>query len=123
MFSDWEYSEFLGDGDMSNVLILRAGVGANVTEKIGLSAVVSTFELDEETVGLGNGFTPTTSGLDDELGTEIGLYATYQYSEDVAIEVGYATLLTDDAIEDGPLGLSNNDEDQTYVYAEISLSF
>ena len=109
LYSDWEYSEFLGDGDMSNVTILRAGVSANVSEKIGLSLVVSSFELDEE-----------TSFLDDELGTEIGLYMTYQYSEDVAVEVGAAQLMIGDAIEDA---VTPYDEDPLYVYAEISLSF
>ena len=121
MYSDWEYSEFLGDGDMSNVLILRAGVSANATEKIGVSAVISTFELDEELAAAGNYNNVTAiSANDDDLGTEIGLYATYQYSEDVALEVGAAQFLNGDAIDDGN---TPNDEDPTYVYAEISLSF
>jgi hypothetical protein len=119
LYSDWEYSEFLGDGDMSNVLILRAGVSANVTEKIGLSLVVSKFELDEESYGTDND-NVSVSGTDDDLGTEIGLYMTYQYSEDVAIEVGAAQLMNGDAIEDAN---DPDDEDQTYIYAEISLSF
>ena len=111
LYSDWEYSEFLGDGDMSNVTILRAGVSANVSEKIGLSLVVSSFELDEETSGLGNGAV-SVSGDDDELGTEIGLYMTYQYSEDVAVEVGAAQLMIGDAIEDA---VTPYDEDPLYV--------
>ena len=119
LYSDWEYSEFLGDGDMSNVTILRAGVSANVSEKIGLSLVVSSFELDEETSDTGNS-NVSVSFDDDDLGTEIGLYMTYQYSEDVAIEVGAAQLSNGDAIEDAN---DPDDEDQTYVYAEISLSF
>jgi hypothetical protein len=106
---------------MSNVLILRAGVSANATEKIGVSAVISTFELDEELAVAGNYNNVTAiSANDDDLGTEIGLYATYQYSEDVALEVGAAQFLNGDAIDDGN---TPNEEDPTYVYAEISLSF
>ena len=123
-YSDWEYSEFLGDGDMSNVLILRAGVSANVTEKIGLSLVVSTFELEEEedSEGLYNSYTGFL-GDEDDLGTEIGLYMTYQYSEDVAVELGVARFMNGDAIEDYLDDADYDEGDQTYLYAEISLSF
>lgn len=119
-YSDWEFSEFLGDGEESNLMIIRAGVSANVTEKIGLSAVVSSFTLEEEDDGNGiyNGFNVTTG--EDDLGLEIGLYATYQYSEDVAMEVGAAQFLNGDSIEDAQ---GDDEDDQTYVYAEISLSF
>jgi len=120
LFSDWEYSEFLGDGDITNVNIMRLGVSANVTEKIGLTAVISSFEIDDvDAGGIGNDF-DSYDGTDDDLGTEIGLYATYQYSEDVAVEVGAATLLLGDSSKNE---LEPNDEDPIYVYAEISLSF
>ena len=121
MFSDHEYSEFLGDGDMSNVLILRGGVSAYASEKIQLSAVVSSFTLDAEyaVATIYNGAVAVAADEDD-LGTEIGLYANYQYSEDVALEVGAATLLNGDAIEDA---VGGNEDDPIYVYAEISLGF
>ena len=121
MFSDIEYSEFLGDGDMSNVLIIRLGVGADVTEKIHLSAIVSQFTLDNDYPAATTYNGAVAVGADDDdLGTEVGLYANYQYSEDVAIEVGAATLLNGDAIEDG---VGSDEDDQVYVYAEISLAF
>jgi hypothetical protein len=122
LFSDWEYSEFLGDGDVSNVNILRLGVSANVSEKISLTAVVSDFEIDDED-GTDDYAVHTHSDEGDELGTEIGLYATYQYSEDVAVEVGYATLLLGDTVEDTLEDDGDEDEDPSYVYAEISVSF
>ena len=120
LYSDWEYSEFLGDGDMTNVLILRAGVSANVTEKIGLALVVSTFELIEEEIA--SLYIPV-NGTDDDIGTEIGLYMTYQYSEDVAIEVGAAQLLVGDAVEGWFDDEGEKEENPTYVYAEINLTF
>ena len=119
LYSDWEYSEFLGDGNMSNVTILRAGVSANVSEKIGLGLTVASFELDEEGMSTYNSLAYVT-GDDDDLGTEVGVYMTYQYSEDVAIEVGAAQLMFGDAIEDANV---DEDDDPLYVYAEISLSF
>ena len=115
LFSDWEYSEFLGDGDISNINIMRLGVSANVSEKIGLTAVISSFEIDDvDAGGIGNNF-DSYDGSDDDLGTEIGLYATYQYSEDVAVEVGAATLLLDSDI--------GAEDDLEYLYAQISISF
>ena len=108
------------DGNLTNLLILRAGVSANVTEKIALSAVVTTFELEEEDDRyIGSSFGGYL-GDDDDLGTEIGLYMNYQYSEDVAVEVGVARFLNGDVIEDA---IGDSEGDQTYLYAEISLSF
>lgn len=108
MFSDHEYSEFLDEGNMTNVLVIRAGVGADVSEKVHLSAVVTQLELDEEILD------------EDEVGTEIGLYANYQYSEDVAVELGLATFLNGDYIEET---VGDDEDDPIYVYAEISLAF
>ena len=117
-YSDWEYSEFLADGELTNVLILRAGVSANVTEKIGLSLIVSSFEYDDE-----DGRGDYTGYGEDDLGTEIGLYMTYQYSEDVAVELGVARFMNGDAIEEYLEDDGYDEGDQTYLYAEISLSF
>ena len=108
LYSDWEYSEFLGNGDIGNMDIYRLGGSIQATEKIGLTLIASMFELNED------------AGGEDEVGNEIGLYMTYAYSEDVAIEVGAATFLNGDAIED--LNGANED-DPIYVYGEISLSF
>jgi len=121
LFSDWEYSEFLSNADLSNALIIRGGASVQATEKIGLTGVISIFEEDEEDAGV---FAPTGAlgfGVadEDELGMEFGLYATYAYSEDVAMEVGAAYFINGDEIEDA----FADDEDPIYVYGEISLSF
>jgi len=116
LWSDWEYSEFLSNANLDNALILRLGGSLQATEKIELSGVVSMFEQDEESAAA-----PLRAGdtSEDELGLEVGLYATYAYSEDVAIEVGYAHFFTGDVYE----GTGVNEDDADYVYAEISVSF
>jgi hypothetical protein len=106
LFSDWEYSEFISNGDLTNAQILRLGFSLQATEKIGLSAVIAHFELDEDA-----GFAT------DDIGDEFGLYATYQYSDDVALEFGYAHFF----VEEDLFGAGADDFD--YVYAEMSISF
>jgi hypothetical protein len=121
LFSDWEYSEFLGNTDLSNLLILRGGASAQVTEKIDVSGVVTWFQADEETAG----------DSDDDIGIEVGLYANYQYSEDLYFEVGYAHFFSGDGIEDGNYIAGNggslvgggDDEDGDYIYIETGISF
>ena len=119
LLSDWEYSEFLANTDMSNVLVLRGGVSCQLTEKIGILGVASYFEEDE------------SYGGDDEVGMEIGLYLTYDYSEDLYFEFGYAHFFTDDGLEDGSAitasGMGSvggmGDDDADYIYAETGISF
>jgi hypothetical protein len=147
LFSNWEYSEFLENTALSNAIIYRAGVSAMPTEKISLLLALAYFEADEEnnTNNFGFGIFDFNNNDDDELGWEIGLYADYQYSEDLVIRVGYAHFFGDDGMGDGNFvtanGLgqffhvegnngffnifgNNNDDDGDYNYlfweAEIS---
>jgi hypothetical protein len=120
LFSDWEYSEFLDDTTLSNVLIVRGGGSIEPTEKIGVSGTVGWFQADED---LG----------EDDIGVEIGLYGTYQYSEDLAFEAGYAHFFVGDGGEEGNvingnqlffIGNNNlDDEDADYFYLQSSISF
>jgi len=120
LFSDWEYSEFLDDTSLSNVLIVRGGASIEPTEKIGVSATVGWFQADED---LG----------EDDIGMEIGLNGSYQYSEDLAFEAGYAHFFVGDGGEDGNLISGNgltfvgnggiDDEDADYFYLQSSISF
>jgi hypothetical protein len=121
MFSDWEYSEFLGNTDLSNVMIIRGGVGTQWTEKISTSSVLSWFQVDEE-----------TGSSDDTLGIELGTAITYDYSEDLYFELGWASFFVDDGIEDGNLiggngmflvGGNGDDEDAQYIYLETGIDF
>jgi len=128
LFSDWEYSQFLADGDLSNVLILRGGASAEVTEKIGVAASVQWFQVDDQLDGFARG---VSSKSDDNLGWEVDVDATYQYSEDLYFAAGYAHFFTDDGVKDGNLVVANGlgflggggDDDADYFYLETGISF
>jgi hypothetical protein len=67
LFSDHEYSEFLDATDLSNVWIVGGGVGAQMTESIGLTLAANYFNAVE-----------SAGASSSELGFEVALYATYQ---------------------------------------------
>lgn len=147
LFSDAEYSEFLANTDMSNVIIFRGGASIEPSESTKLSAVVSYFMSDQETYTNGIWGVPFFSyEHDDTIGLEAGLYLTYDYSDDLSFEFGYAHFFADDGAEDGNFiagnGLLNvggsfgtgffsnvrsipsgGDSDADYVYAETSIKF
>ena len=113
LFSDWEYTEHLANADLVNVDIIRVGASIQATEKIALAAVVTMFDTDDEDDVTTTG---TNLGVDD-IGEELGLYAYYSYSEDVNMEFGLARIFLDEDLTGG------DDQEQDYLYAEISLSF
>ncbi len=122
LFSDHEDSEFLGNTDLTNYWMIGGGVSMQVTEEIELSGVVSYFQVDEE----------AAPGANDDIGVELGLYATYNYSEDLYFEAGYAHLFAGDAVGIGaPIGANGTaivggytqDDDLDYVYVETGISF
>jgi len=147
LFSNWEYSEFLANTDLSNVWVARGGVSVCPTENIEVLLAVSYFETLEAYhitwpayFLLGNRvtwFAPLSfidQEVDDELGWEIGLYVLYDYSEDLSFEVGYAHFFTGDAFD--PVGTGHfingngllfnggtSDDDADYVYFETKLCF
>lgn len=143
LFSNWEYTEFFADGEMSNVWLVRGGVQATPTESIELAAVVTYFDSLEEFdapahIPLGGLRIPLAPALsfwtmenDSELGIETGLYATYHYSEDLTFEAGWAHLFVDDGLSDGQyvalngLGFTGgtSDDDADYLYLETRLAF
>jgi len=90
LFSNWEYSEFLGNTHLSNVWLIRGGVSASPTEDISLGLDLAYFQVDDE-----------ASGSDESLGFETNLHAEYQYSEDLVFRFGWAHFFADDGIEDG----------------------
>lgn len=140
LFSNWEYSQFLGNTDLSNVWLVRGGVSMSPTEDISLGLDLAYFQADEE-----------TAGSDDSLGFETDLHLAYQYSEDLAFRVGWAHFFAGDGTEDGNLinpgmssadkygypsgssgaGLggvfgvtgSGSDDDFDYLYFETEISF
>lgn len=103
LFSNWEYSEFIENTELSNAWVLRAGISAMPTEKISLLLAASYFETDESNDA--GGFLWWRNPQDDTLGWEIGLYGDYQYSEDLVFRAGYAHFFGD---EDGLNGNNNS---------------
>ena len=100
LFSDWEYSEFLENTDLSNAWVFRGGVSAQPTEKTEILLAVSYFMADEPTYTNGLLGIPFFSREnDDELGWEVGLYLTYDYSEDLAFNFGYAHFFAGDGVD------------------------
>ncbi len=146
LFSNWEYTEFFANTDLSNSWIFRGGISANPTEQVSVLLAASHFIADEPFADtpdvqlFGNRvtwFSPLSwidEEHDDTLGTEVGLYVTYEYSEDLTFEVGWAHLFVGEGLEEGSYqGLNGtfflggrdsfDSEDADYVYIETSISF
>jgi hypothetical protein len=131
LFSNWEYSEFIENTELSNMYIFRLGGSLNPTEELSLS-LASAFFLIEDSADLRRGlFGRKSSGADSQEGIEVGLYADYQYSEDLVFRAGYAHLFTLEGAEDPRNiflnGLASNanptSDDADYWFVETELSF
>ena len=145
LFSNWEYSEFIENTELSNAWVLRAGISAMPTEKISLLLAASYFEADENDDN--NGFFGLFGNdSEDTLGWELGLYADYQYSEDLVFRAGYAHFFGDEDGLDGQnfsalnglaalvhndgnngffglFGGNDDDADYNYLFWEAEISF
>jgi hypothetical protein len=143
LFSNWEYSEFITNTDLSNAWVIRGGVSAMPTESLELLLTVSYFVADEafespHYVNIGGFKVPVAPGNswlssenDDDLGWEVGLYATYHYTEDLTFELGWAHFFVGDGAEEGNFSANNGlgfiggrgDDDADYLYLESRLAF
>ncbi len=121
LFSDHEYSQFIDSTDMSNVWLLGGGVGAQVTESIGLAVEATYFQAVED-----------FGAADNNVGVEAAVSATYRYSEDLSFTAGYAHFFAGSGVEDGlrisasgatSIGGSGQSDDLDYVFLETSISF
>ena len=124
-------------------------MSATPTEKISLLLSLSYFVADQEnrtnTFGPG-GFNFNNNNNSDELGWELGLYADYQYSEDLVLRTGYAHFFGGDGLGNGNFVTNNglgqtfytqrrglfspfrnnnngNDADYNYLFWEAEISF
>ncbi len=128
IFSNWEYSEFLENTAMSNVLVYRLGVSAMPTECLSLLLAVTYIEADET---WDRGWWLCSDESDDDMGIEVGLYGDYQYSEDLVFRAGWAHFFADDGVGDANfitnngLGLwaGDDDDDYDYLFLETEISF
>ncbi len=144
LFSNWEYSQFLDlNGSMSNFWTAGLGVSAMPTESLQvvlkgqyLQAVEAWdapryVKLGRYRLPINPAWSWWTQENDDTLGVEAELSATYNYSEDLVFEAGWAHLFLDDGLEEGNFTQANGllfdggtgDEDADYVYLETRLSF
>lgn len=130
LFSNWEYSEFLENTDLSNVWLVRAGASIMPTETVKLSLAATYFQV-LETLDSGCWFWKRST--DENLGWEVGLYANYQYTEDLAFRAGYAHFFGDNGLSDGNLINGNglvpfvdtkkNGGDYNYLFVETEIKF
>ena len=144
LFSNWEYSEFLENTELSNVWIGRGGVSAMPTEDDTVLLTLAYYQSIENydvtwpvfwllgnRITLLSPFSWITQENGDDLGWELGLSVTYDYSEDLSFELGWAHLFVGEGLEDGNFNALNglafnggiSDEDADYVYLETKLSF
>ena len=99
LFSNWEYTEFWANTEESNLLIYRGGVSFLPTETVSLLLAITYFQADETIDHFDFlGFGPDS---DDDIGLEVGLYADYQYTEDLVFRAGYAHFFAGDGSQDG----------------------
>jgi len=146
LFSDYQYSNFLdvGNQDLSNVWLARAGVSAMPTENLKVAVMgtyLQTLDAYDTTWPIwwifGSRVLPLfpLSFVSDEtskdLGWELTATATYNYSEDLSFQVGYSHLFVGDGLADGNFNLLNglgfdggtSDDDDDYFFFETKLAF
>jgi hypothetical protein len=130
LFSDVEYSEFLDNADtaLSNVLVYTLGVEVMPTEAISLKLVGSYLDADEEREARGWWF--WRENVDSDLGWEVGLYGTYNYSEDLVFRAGYAHFFGSDGLDCNNVlanglapVLGDDDDDYDYLFIETEICF
>ena len=128
LFSNWEYSEFLENTELSNAFVYRAGVSAMPTETIELALMGAYFVADKVDSG---GWWFWRWEDSDKVGLELGLYADYHYTEDLVFRAGYAHFFGGKGIRDGAnIGLNGFDvfsggksDNYHYLFIETELSF
>ena len=129
LFSNWEYSEFIENTELSNAWLIRAGVSILPTESVKLALAATYFQVDD-TID-----TPGFLGFggdegDSDLGWEVGLYGSYQYSEDLAFRAGYVHYFGDDGLDGELIALNgltlfngDEDDDYDYLFVETEIKF
>jgi hypothetical protein len=129
LFSNWEYSEFIDNSDLSNAIIYRAGVSAQPTESLSMTLAAAYFESDAQRTRCG--FFGECWDADEELGWEVGLYADYAYNDDLIFRAGYAHFFSGEGMDEGNHVLGNgllslyasDTDDYDYFFLETELSF
>ena len=100
LFSDWEYSEFLDNGNLSNAMIYRGGFSLTPMERLELLLTAAYFRADEVATSNGRLGIPWLGYKSDfDLGWELGVYLSYDYTEDLVFNFGYAHFFAGDGVD------------------------
>ena len=131
LFTNIEYSEFIDDNtlQLSNVFVYRLGISAQPSESVSLLLAGTYFDTDAEVDN--GGWLWWDDDDDSDLGWELGLYADYQYSEDLVFRAGWAHFFASDGMDDGNAVLLNgllpivddDNADYDYLFLETEISF
>lgn len=113
LFSDHETDAFLDGSALSNFWMFSAGVSAAPTESIEVGLDIVYQEVLEPfdspwSLNLGRFNFPILPGVsfltteeDDDLGWQVGLWASYAYSEDLTFDLGWTHYFVGDALSGG----------------------
>lgn len=136
LFSDVHYGKAnlggLFDEGTTNAHIVRIGASAAATDQLTLHGDLLFFWVDEDSRGPGNflggqvfGSQQFAVSLDDYAGTELDLWATWQYSEDLVLAAGWTHFFTDEAAGNAFAStLAGQDEDDLdYLWWQAHLVF
>ena len=136
LFSDVHYGKInLGgnfDLNMTNMNIFRIGGSAQTTDTVTVNADLLFFTLNEDkdknvaNDGFTLGRNQVNGTADDGVGTELDLWVTWQYSEDLTLSGGWSHFFVDDAIENAFSDVatgSQADDDLDYLWWEAALIF
>jgi hypothetical protein len=144
LFSNWEYTEFFENTDLSNAWLAKVGIGVKPAEKLQVTLMAAHFEALEPYEAmwptfnaLGQRFTLWSPlsfiGKDNstDIGWEVEGIATYSYTEDLSFEVGWSHLFTGKGLAQGNFIAANglgyvggtDDDDADYLYFETKLAF
>ncbi len=132
LFSDWNYSDFLDDSDLSNVVIARAGADFQPATALHAGIEAVWFETDERTHTNGLFIFPFYAfAHSDELGWEIRTRLEYAYSDDLTFQAGYSHFFAAEGIKEGNFfrgngllfGGGTGERDTDYFFIESTLRF
>lgn len=128
LFSNWEYTEFFANTDESNLLYYALGVSAMPTEALEVELIGAMFQAARRAPD--RGWWLWRDRAAKTIGYELGVYADYNYSEDLVIRAGYAHFFGRRGLERNEfilngLGALQGDrrDNYNYVFIETELSF
>ncbi|MCP4642772.1 MAG: alginate export family protein [bacterium] len=139
-----EYSKFMDtNAQMSNFWMAGGGMTVKPTESLEIGVDAAYFEVVDpfarpQSITLGEWTIPINAARPfrtmesaEDLGWEVGLWATYAYTEDLTFEAGWSHLFVGNGLEDGSYTNANglgfnggsDGDDADYLYFETKVKF